>query len=65
MLKIIVALLVNVQPMTHLEVETFDGEVHIIGVGDTCADAWKNHGPIPENWRDIHCTTFEVAYLPR
>jgi hypothetical protein len=36
-------------------VETFDGEVYVIGSGDDCWSAWDNHGPIPSDFRSIEC----------
>lgn len=34
-------------------VTTYSGDKYVIGSGDNCADAWKDHGPIPEDWREI------------
>lgn len=35
--------------------ETYSGDVHILGEGDTCGDAWTNHAPIPTDWREVRC----------
>lgn len=37
------------------EVLTYDGNLYVIGEGDTCPEAWLNHGPIPDDWRTIEC----------
>jgi hypothetical protein len=57
----LIALFMGVQPMTGLVVETFDGEVYVIGSGDTCRDAWVNHAPFPEDWRELRCEVIWVA----
>lgn len=33
--------------------ETYSGDVYVIGVGDTCRDAWRNHSPIPDDTREV------------
>jgi hypothetical protein len=35
--------------------ETWSGDVFVLGEGDTCLDAWTNHAPIPEDWRELRC----------
>jgi hypothetical protein len=45
------------EPVTNLELTTFSGELYIIGSGDTCMDAWTDHGPFPSDWRDVRCVT--------
>jgi hypothetical protein len=43
----------GVAPSCDIVVETYDGQVYVVGSGDTCADAWKFRGPIPDNWREL------------
>jgi hypothetical protein len=39
----------------HFEAITYSGDLYILGVGDTCNDAWLNHGPVPADWRELRC----------
>ena len=34
---------------------TWSGDEYILGLGSTCNEAWKNHGPIPEDFRILEC----------
>lgn len=40
-------------PRCEWVVTTYSGNEYVIGRGDTCSDAWQDHGPIPEDWREI------------
>lgn len=53
---LLLILLLLVEPV-HKEiiVETFDGEIYVIGSGDDCWAAWENHGTIPADFREISC----------
>jgi hypothetical protein len=42
-------------PAVHFEAITYSGDLYILGVGDTCNDAWLNHGPVPADWRELRC----------
>lgn len=41
------------KPQCELIAETYSGDVYVLGVGDTCRDAMRNHGPIPPDFREL------------
>lgn len=43
----------DTKPVCEYIAETYSGDVYVIGVGDTCRDAWRNHSPIPEDTREL------------
>lgn len=47
------AMFLSAAPSCDIVVETYGGQVYVVGSGDTCADAWKFRGPIPDNWREL------------
>lgn len=41
------------EPVCRLEAVTSQGELYILGVGDTCKAAFVNHAPYPDDWTEI------------
>lgn len=41
-------------PTFEIVAETYDGNIYVAGVGDSCASAWEG-ARVPADWRDIIC----------
>lgn len=53
-LTVIAAVSLDALHTCRVIVDTSAGDRFIIGEGDTCRDAWQDHGPIPDNWTSIY-----------
>lgn len=60
----VLVLLGILTPQCEYVVSTYSGNEYVIGVGDTCADAWEGHGTLPEDWRSI-TVRWSYVYIDR
>ncbi|TCU34106.1 hypothetical protein [Rhizobium azibense] len=48
------AALLSINPHVELQAITNSGEVFVVGIGDTCPDAFKG-AVYPDDWRELVC----------
>lgn len=51
----------DARPVCQYIAETYSGDIYILGVGDTCRDAWRNHAPIPDDTRELKAQMSNAA----